>query len=279
MDAQLLNLVLMLLFVGAAVGFSAGLFGIGGGAIMVPALYYTFGALGYPESTIMHMAVATSAAVIIITSSRSVLVHNAYGAVDWELLWPNNKFESWGLWISAGAFVGALAVAPHISGAGLTLLFGMVATLVALQFIFGRPSWKIRDSIPGGLAPALIGGAIGTLSALMGIGGGAISVSLMVMCGMNIHRAIGTASGIGVFISLPATVGFIISGWDVAGRAPYSLGYVNVLGFAIIALTSILCIPWGARTAHNMNSTRLKQVFGVFLLIVALNMIRKTIWP
>ncbi len=278
MDPQILSLVASLLLAGCAAGFSAGLFGIGGGAIMVPVLYFVFTALGYPEAVIMHTAVATSSAVIIISSIRSVMSHHGHGAVDWDILWPGNPLKSWGVWIGVGALFAAGVLASRISGAQLTLIFGVMMCLIAAQFIFGRPDWRARDTIPGGLALPVAGGGIGALSALMGIGGGAISVSLMVICGKPIHRAIGTASGIGMFISIPATLGFIYSGWDVAGRPDFSLGYVNGLGFVLVAATSLLFIPLGARTAHKTNQAKLKMVFGIFLFCVAINMIRKALF-
>lgn len=278
MDPQLLYLAVALLLAGCVAGFSAGLFGIGGGAVMVPVLYFVFSALGFPESVIMHSSVATSSAVIIISSIRSVTSHHKHGAVDWDILWPKNPLKSWGLWIGAGSLLAAGILAKHISGTHLTLIFGMMMTLIALQFIFGRPDWRVRDTLPGGVALPVFGGGIGALSALMGIGGGAISVSLMVICGKTIHRAIGTASGVGMFISIPATLGFIYSGWGVEGRPDMSLGYVSVLGFVLIAATSLIFIPLGARTAHKTDQKRLKMIFGIFLIIVALNMIRKAVF-
>jgi len=275
---DIITLAGVLLATGCLAGFSAGLFGIGGGAVMVPALYYVFSALGYPESTVMHTAVATSSAVIIISSIRSVMSHHSHKAVDWAVLWPSQKIKSWGLWIGLGALLASAVLAKYISGAQLTLIFGIMMSIIALQFIFGRPDWTWRDSLPGGLALPIGGSSIGALSALMGIGGGAISVTLMVICGKTIHRAIGTASGVGMFISIPATLGFILSGWGVAQRAPLSLGYVNILGFILVALTSILFIPLGARTAHNTDQQKLKMIFGAFLILVSINMIRKTLF-
>lgn len=258
-------------------GFSAGLFGIGGGAVMVPALYFVFDALGYPEATIMHAAVATSSAVIIISSIRSVTSHHKHKAVDWDILWPVKKHKSWGLWIGTGALFASAILAKVISGPLLTLIFGLIMSIISLQFIFGRPDFKLRDSLPNGPAISIGGLSIGSLSAIMGIGGGAFSVTLMVMCGKTIHRAIGTASGVGMFISIPATFGFMFSGWGLGGRPPLSLGYVNMLGFVFVALTSVLFIPLGARLAHKMDQRKLKMIFGIFLALVSINMIRKTI--
>jgi len=277
LSPEIITLGVTLLITGCLAGFSAGLFGIGGGAVMVPALYYVLSALGYPEATVMHCSVATSAAVIIISSIRSVSSHHKHEAVDWDILWPPNKLKSWGLWIGVGALLASAVLAKYISGQHLTIIFGIMMSVIALQFVFGRPDWRWRETLPGGAAIPVGGGAIGTISALMGIGGGAISVTLMVICGKTIHRAIGTASGVGMFISIPATLGFIFSGWQVAERPPWSLGYVNVLGFALVAATSLLFIPLGARTAHNTDQRRLKIIFGVFLMLVSINMIRKAV--
>jgi uncharacterized membrane protein YfcA len=277
MDPQLWSLAIALCFVGAAAGFSAGLLGIGGGAIIVPALYYMFGALGYSPDVIMHGAVATSAATIIVTSLRSAHGHNKHGAVDWNLIWPGNPLKSWGVWIGLGALLAALIIARYISGTTLTFIFGGAISLVALQFIFGRPDWRLADEVPGGLAPPIVGTVLGSLTALMGIGAGSFGVTLMVLCGKKIHRAIGTAAAIGFFIAVPATVGYILSGWGVDGRPPFSLGYVNLLGFVVVAITSFLFIPLGVKTAHSMSQGRMRLIFGVCLLLVALNMIRKAV--
>jgi uncharacterized membrane protein YfcA len=277
MDPQLVQLALALMLVGAAAGFSAGLLGIGGGAIIVPALYYMFGALGYSHDVIMHAAVATSSATIIITSLRSAHSHNKHGAVDWALIWPGNPLKSWGVWIGVGALLAALIVAQYLSGLALTLIFGVAISIIALQFIFGRPGWQLAETVPGGLAIPTVGMGLGGISALMGIGGGALGVTLMMLCGKRIHRAIGTASAIGFFIGFPATIGFIISGWNIEGRPPFSLGYVNLLGFIIVAVMSFLFIPLGVKTVHNLSQKRMRMVFGICLLLVALNMIRKAV--
>lgn len=268
-------MITALAIAGAIAGFGAGLFGIGGGAVMVPALYYTFLFLGYDASTVTHMAVATSAAVIIINALRAVRSHDKLGHVDWGLLWPKNPLKSYALWIGLGAFIASLMIAPRLSGRSLTLLFAALAGLISLQFIFGRPNWRLRETIPGGAAPPFVGGSVGVLSALIGIGGGSLTVPLMSICGMKIHRAIGTASGFGFAIALPATAGYVISGWAAPLRAPASLGYVNIPGFIFMTLTAFLTIPMGAKLAGRLPQDRLKRIFGLCLLLVAINMARK----
>ncbi len=279
MDVQTIYLVTALMAVGAAAGFSAGLFGIGGGTIIVPALYYTFSALGYPSEVIMHAAVATSTAIIIVTSLRSASGHNKHDAVDWGMIWPKNKLVSWGVWIAIGSLLAAAVLAKHLSGEILTFIFGGMTSLIALQLIFGRPDWRLANKVPLNAATPPIGFSLGALCSLMGIGFGSFGVTFMVLCGKRIHSAIGTAAALGIFISIPATIGFIISGQGVAGRPPLSLGYVNLLGFALIASMSFMFIPLGVRTAHKMQQDKLRMAFGICLLLVALNMLRKVMLP
>jgi len=272
---QYLPLILTLLAVGGIAGLSAGLFGIGGGAVMVPALYFAFDALGVSQDVVMHSAVATSSAIIIVNAVRSTRSHHKHGAVDWDLLWPKNPFLSYALWIGIGAFIAAIWFAPKMSGQALTLLFAIVAGIISLQFIFGRPDWKLRKTVPGGIIRPLVGGTVGVLSSLRG---GSLTVPLMSICGVPIHRAVATASGFGFAIALPATIGFILSGWGVAGRPAFSLGYVNVLGFALVASIAFLTIPLGAKLAHSMSQRKLKFIFGICLLLVAANMARKALF-
>ena len=249
---------------------------------MVPMLYYTFNALGYPAAVTMHMAVATSAAVIIVTSPRSALGHHKKDAVDWSLVWPRpvlgKLFQNWGLWIGFGALMGSWVMAKFLSGEQLTLLFGLVAAVLALQFIMGRPDWGLASDVPGPPAAPLAGTVLGALCALMGIGFGSIGVTLMLLFGKTIHRAIGTAAAIGFFIGFPAAIGYIISGWGLEGLPPWSLGYVNLLGFGLMAVMTYICVPFGVKLAHDLNQARLRKFFGICLLLVAFNMVRKVVF-
>ena len=272
---DLIPLIALLLCVGAVAGLTAGLFGIGGGAVMVPALFFAFASLGVAPDIVMHCAVATSASVIIINGYRSTRSHWARGSVDMDLLWPPQIWRSYGLWIGIGSFLGAWWLAPRLGSDMLTLIFAGVAMIVAAQFIIGRPDFTFRDSVPGGAAPPLIGGSVGALSAIMGIGGGSISVPLLTLCGVPVHRAIGTAAGFGLAIAIPATLGFILSGWAVPGRPAFSLGYVNLAGFALIVASAWFMVPLGTALAHRMKAVPLRRVFGVCLALVALNMARK----
>lgn len=267
MDLILENWSLLLALGGAGLfaGLVAGLFGIGGGAVIVPVLFFLLSGLGF-EETAQHVAVATSLATIIATSWRSVMAHNRHGAVDWAVL------KGWSSWIVLGALAG-MVLAGFMSGRALTALFGCVALVIALQFFFGRPDWRLADNMATGPARAGLGGAMGLLSALMGIGGGTFGVSLMTMSGRPIHQAIGTAAGFGVAIGVPGAIAAIFTGWGKAGLPPGSLGYVNVPAFVLIAVLTVAMAPLGAALAHRLDGAVLKKAFGVLLAIVATRMI------
>jgi len=262
---------------GALAGFGAGLLGIGGGAVMVPGLYYAFHYMGVDPALMTHCAVATSAAVIIVNSSRALATHYRLGNVEGALLWPKNILKSYALWIGIGAFIASVFIAPKLSSLQLTLTFAILTFVMSLQFIFGRPSWRLRDNVPGGVIRPVIGSVIGGLSGLIGIGGGSLSVPLMSMCAVPMRKAIGTASGFGLAIGLPAALGFIISGWSVPNRPDFSLGYVNVPAFISLVLAAFICVPLGAHLANRLPQAQLKCIFGICLMCVAGNMMFKSL--
>lgn len=266
-----LPLLLALLGAGAGAGIAAGMFGVGGGVIIVPALYFTLSSLGYSE-TAMHVSVGTSLATIIATSIRSVLAHNTKGAVDWKLL------KNWAPPIILGSLGGSL-LAAILSGRGLTIFFGIVALLLSAQLIFGRPSWKIARDIPKGIVSWVISGVIGVCSSLMGIGGGVFGVTTMVLFGRPIHQAIGTSAGFGALIGVPAAIGYAYSGWNMSELPPFSIGYLSVPGFILIAVMTTSLAPLGARLAHGLDGILLRKIFGGLLVFTALNMLRKVMFP
>ncbi|MDG1141661.1 MAG: sulfite exporter TauE/SafE family protein [Hellea sp.] len=271
-------LILILLSVGSLSGFSAGLFGVGGGAVMVPALYYAFNAIGVSEASLMHCAVGTSSSVIIFNSFRAVKSHHTLGAIDWNLLRPKPFITSYAVWIGAGSFFAASFLASIISAQFLMILFAMVMIVVSLHFIFGPDNLEVFVSVPTGFSVPVIGSLIGALSSLMGIGGGSITVPLMNMCRIPMNRAVATASGFGFAISLPATIGFIISGWGIDGRPYFSLGYVNVVALVCILSSAFFVVPYGAKIAQILPQKRLKLLFGICLLAVALNMAKNSLY-
>ncbi len=269
MLAQYGPMLLALAAAGIVAGLAAGLFGIGGGAIIVPVLYFLFEGMGYGE-TAMHVAVSTSLATIILTSIRSVLAHDRHGAVDWQIL------KDWAPWIVVGALIG-MGISSYLSNRGLLAIFGSLAFLLAAQLYFGRPTWRLADDMPGGPVRAALGTSVGTLSALMGIGGGTFGVSLMTLCGRPIHKAVATAAGWGVAIGLPGALAAILVGWGTEGRPPFSLGNVNLAAFALISIFTVTMVPVGAALAHRLGEANLKRWFAVLLAIVAARMLWKAI--
>lgn len=267
--SELLILVIALAATGAFAGLIAGLFGIGGGVVMVPAMYYVFGALGYDGDRTMHVAVGTSLAVIVATSLRSVSAHAKKGAVDFDVL------KAWAPFIVIGTLIGTV-VADYIPSRGLTGLFGAMALLLSLQFFFGRPNWKLADDMPGGLPRIALGNTIGLLSALMGIGGGVMGVTLMTLCGKSIHRAVATAAGFGVAIGAPGAIGYIVNGWG-SDAVPLSLGYVNMPGFVLLAGSAFFVAPVGAHLAHSLPADNLKRLFAIGLAVVGVLLLREAI--
>lgn len=271
-------LILILLSVGSLSGFSAGLFGVGGGAVMVPALYYAFNAIGVSETSLMHCAVGTSSSVIIFNSFRAVKSHHNLGAIDWNLLRPKPFITSYAVWIGVGSFFAASFLASIMSAQFLMILFAMVMIVVSLHLIIGPNNLEVFVSVPTGFSVPIIGSLIGALSSLMGIGGGSITVPLMNMCRIPMNRAVATASGFGFAISLPATIGFIISGWGIDGRPYFSLGYVNVIALVCILSSAFFVVPYGAKIAQILPQKRLKLLFGLCLLAVALNMAKNSLY-
>ncbi len=268
MVAHWLPGLVALLIAGLMAGFAAGLFGIGGGFVVVPALIALLPVLGGAPAEYAHVAIGTSLATIVFTSLRSVQAHARRGAVDFDIL------KSWAPWIVLGVGAGIL-LARMIDGRGLTLIFAGGVFLMALHFIApwigDRP---MSDRMPTGVMRASIAGGLGTFSSLLGIGGGTIAVVVMTLCGRSIHRAIATAAGLGFVIAVPGTIGFVIIGLGVPDLPMGSLGYVNVPGAAIIACASMLTAPLGAAAAHSLPAAPLKRVFGLYLLFVSVIMFR-----
>jgi uncharacterized membrane protein YfcA len=257
-------LVGAILIAGTLTGIFAGLLGIGGAAISVPVMYEVFKALGVADEVRMQLCVGTALALIVPTSIRSYYAHKAKGAVDEGVL------KVWALPIIGGVGIGSV-IAYFASSTVFKLLFVVFATLMALKLIFGRENWRIADQLPGTLTIAIVGLAIGVISALMGIGGGAYSALFLTLYGVSIHRAVATSSGVGVLISLPGIIGYMIAGWpQQALMPPLSVGYVSFLAVALFAPTSVLAAPYGAKLAHSWPRRRLEVAFAIFLLIVAI---------
>jgi len=270
MMSWLVPLVAML-GAGLFAGFAAGIFGIGGGFVVVPALFVVLPLLGGTHNAVAHVAIGTSAATIIVTSIRSLLAHAKRGAVEFEVL------KSWAPWIILGDGIGVL-LAGHVDGRILTMIFAVGVFLMSLNFLLPKVGGKvISDTMPSGIARVGIAGGLGTFSALLGIGGGTIAIMVMTLCGRSIHRAIATASGIGTLIAIPSAIGFALIGLREGGLPWGSLGYVNVPATLAIASMSVLTAPLGVAVAHAMPAAPLKKIFGVYLVIIAFVMFRNAI--
>jgi len=262
--------LLGLLATGVVSGVAAGLLGIGGGAIIVPVLSASLGWLGFDSDVVQHVAVGTSLAIIIPTGIASARSHHKRGAVDVEIL------KLWAPMVVIATLVGGL-MARLYTGDVLRIVFGVMAIFIAANILLPfqeRLMGHLRNSPTTHRISALI---VGYVSSLMGVGGGSLSVPTLHAFGATMHKAVGTGAAIGVFIALSGTVGFIISGWDVPGRPPLSLGYINLVALVLVGATAALCAPIGAALAHRLQQRTLKIAFAVFLAFVGLNMIWKAI--
>jgi uncharacterized membrane protein YfcA len=260
-----------LVVAGLLAGFTAGLFGLGGGFVVVPALLLVLPLLGGAKSEYAHVAIGTSAATIIVTSIRSLTAHAKRGAVEWEVI------KTWAPWVIAGDVVGVI-LAGHVDGKVMTLIFATGVLLISANFLIPRiGDIVLYETMPVGAARASIAGGLGAYSSLLGVGGGTIAIMVMTICGRTIQRAIATAAGIGTLIAIPSAIGFVIIGLGRQGLPWGSLGYVNLPAAAAIASTSILTAPWGVAAAHNLPTGMLKRVFGVYLVFISFLMFKKTL--
>src|SRR4051812_2590471 len=266
---ELLELALLLLAVGALSGFLAGVFGIGGGAILVPVFYECFRLAGVPLDVRMPLCVGTSLAIIIPTSIRSWRAHYVRGAVETGIL------KTWWLPVVAGVIAGSIT-ARYAPERLFKIVFVTVAWSAAARLLLARASWKFGDDLPRGPLMKLYGFGVGILSTLMGIGGGLFSNLLMTFYGRPIHQAVATSSALAVLISIPGALGYVYAGWPGAAhypeitalRLPFALGYVSLIGAVLVMPTSLLTAPLGVRAAHAMSKRNLELAFGTYLFIV-----------
>jgi uncharacterized membrane protein YfcA len=260
---ELALLGIAIVFAGALTGVFAGLLGIGGAAISVPVMYEAFRIIGVPDEVRMQLCVGTALALIVPTSIRSYFAHRAKGAVDQAVL------RTLAVPIVLGVVAGAV-IAYFASATFFKLLFVVLSLLMVVKLLFGRENWQIAKDLPGKAVTSAAGFAIGIISALMGIGGGAYATMFLTLYGRNIHQAVATSAGVGVLISVPGVIGYMIAGWPQQGlMPPLSIGYVSLLTAALFAPTSVLAAPYGARLAHSWPRRRLEIAFAVFLLIVS----------
>lgn len=274
MDAVLANgdlvwLVLALVVAGIATGFLAGLLGIGGGGVLVPVLFDTFTFLDVPDSIRMHMVLGTSFAVIVPTAISSFRGHLKKGAVDTAVLRRLAPF------VVAGVLSGIVLVSS-VSGAALKWVWIVCGSFLAIKMALGREDWRLADDVPNNGLVRLAAFLIGLISTLMSIGGGMFLVSLFTLCGWSILKAVATSSGFGPFIAVPGLIGYVWAGWGNPELPPMSLGFVSVLGAAIIIPASVLAAPLGVRVAHGISRRKLELAFAAFLAFVAVRLLIST---
>src|ERR1700749_1472098 len=267
--AELGELAALMIFVGSLAGFFAGLFGVGGGAILVPVFYECFGLVGVPLEVRMPLCVGTSLAIIIPTSIRSYRAHKVRGAVDMRTLK--------GCWLPGliGVIAGSV-IARYAPERLFKIVFVVVAYSAAVRLLLGRESWKFGDDLPKGPLMKIYGLVIGLLSTLMGIGGGLFSNLLMTLYGRPIHQSVATSAALAVLISIPGALGYVYAGWPVAAhypdvlalQVPFALGYFSLIGAILVMPTTLLTAGLGVRVAHALSKRTLEIAFGCYLLIV-----------
>ena len=256
-------LVLAVLAAGVATGILAGLFGIGGGAIIVPVLYEVFRILGVPEEVRMQLCVGTSMAIIVPTTIRSYLTHRAKGAV------LDGVMRAWAVPAVIGVAVGSL-IAYVAPASVFKIVFVVVVTVIAIKLLFGRDSWQFAADLPGQPLMSAYGFLIGITSALMGVSGGSVSNMIQTLHGKRLHNAVATSAGLGVPITIAGTIGLALAGLPkTALLPPLSVGYVSLLGVIVMAPVSTFVASYGAVLAHRLSKRQLEIGFGLFLLLVS----------
>ena len=262
--AELINLLFVLAVAAAGAGFMAGLLGVGGGIVMVPALYYAFTVLDFDIVTRMHLSVGTSLAIIIPTSIISTMTHKEYDAVDFKMV------RSFGVFILAGV-IGGTFLAVNLKTPALVLFFSIFALMVGLFFIFLREKLVDNPKQISAIVKNISGVIIGFISVPLGIGGGSLMVPFMRTFGYDIRKSIGTAAAVGFLIAVTGTITMITGGKIIDNvRTPYSVGYINLLGFAVFVPVTMVIARIGAKVVHKIDKKLLSKIFGIFLILVSI---------
>jgi uncharacterized protein len=267
--SEVFELAVLLVAVGALSGFLAGVFGIGGGAILVPVFYECFRLAGVPLDVRMPLCVGTSLAIIIPTSISSYRAHNARGAIDMSIL------KAWWLPVLIGVLAGSL-IARYAPERLFKIVFVVVAYFAAARLLSAKEGWKLGDDLPEGPLMRVFGLFVGLLATLMGVGGGLFANLLMTFYGRPIHQGVATSSAIAVLVSIPGALGYIYAGWPAAShypdvlalQFPFALGYVSLIGAVLVMPTSLLTAPLGVRVAHALSKKTLERAYGSYLFIV-----------
>ena len=262
-SADLVWLALAILAGGVVTGILAGLFGIGGGGVIVPVLYEVFRVLEVPEAVRMQLCVGTSLAIIIPTAFRSYQAHRERGAVMMDVV------RAWTVPAILGVCAGA-ALAGIAPGWVFKLTFALVAGIIAIRLLFGRETWRIADDLPGRVAMWFYGFLVGLGASLMGVSGGSLSNMILTLYNKPIHQTVATSAGLGIPITIAGAIGFMLAGLpQQALMPPLSIGFVSLIGFVVMAPVSSFTATYGARLAHALPKRRLEVAFGIFLLVIA----------
>jgi uncharacterized membrane protein YfcA len=264
---EIVLLALWIAGAGILVGILAGLFGIGGGAIIVPVLYEVFRALEVPEDVRMQLCIGTSLAIIIPTTLRSYLGHKKKGAVISDVV------RVWALPAVAGVAIGSV-IASFAPAAVFKIAFIIFISFISIKMLFGSDRWNLGSELPGRVLLAFYGFITGLFSSLVGVSGGSVSNAVLTMYGQPMQRAVATSAGIGVPITIAGTLGYMVAGWShMAQLPPLSIGFVSLIGFALMAPVSSYTASYGVRLAHWLPRRKLEIGFGYFLILVALRFI------
>jgi uncharacterized membrane protein YfcA len=257
-------LVVLIVGGGALVGILAGLFGIGGGAIIIPVLYEIFGVLDVPETLRMQLCIGTSLAIIIPTTIRSYRAHKAKGAGSPEVV------RIWALPAICGVAIGA-TIAAFAPASVFKLAFVVFAAAISIRMLAGTERWSLGDDLPSRAVMTFFGFLMGLISSLVGVSGGSVSNAVLTLYGRTMQQAVATSAGLGVPITIAGTSGSAIAGWPQRAELPVlSLGFVSLIGFVLIAPVSTYTASFGVRLAHWLPRRQLEIAFAIFLAVVSL---------
>jgi uncharacterized membrane protein YfcA len=261
---ELAWLALLILAGGIVTGILAGLFGIGGGGVIVPVLYEVFGIIHVPDSLRMQLCIGTSLAIIVPTTVRSYLAHKKRGAVIPQVV------RIWALPAIAGVVIGAVT-ASFAPGAVFKIAFVIFTAFISTKMLFAGDRWNFGDELPGRVLMSVYGFVTGLVSSLVGVSGGAFSNAVLTMYGQPMQRAVATSAGIGVPITVVGAIGYAFAGWShIHDLPPLSFGFVSVIGFVLMAPVSSYMTGYGVRLAHWLPRRKLEIGFGLFLMLVSL---------